>query len=217
MPRKRRQKPSLASVGREMGAAALRPVRGHSGAVEGFERAADGALLVTTKKAAGEAPVGIVRALGDPLDFYLHRRMISEDEYAAGDTLRQDHYAAFGSGYQAVNFGGVGGSSGAADSARFSPFKLDRMRDFIAATEAVGGKTAKLVELVVVRGVYANEAARQICEPRRDGFRMLKAGLEALATFYRRGLASGRGPKADRRAPSRPSAIRGRRGQAPSA
>lgn len=212
MPRKKRQKPSLAPVSLEMGAAALRPVRGCSGAVEAFERGADGVLLVATKKAAGEAPAGIVRALGDPLDFYLHRNMISDEEYTAGDTLRQDHFAAFGSGYQAVNFGGVGGSSGAADSARFSPFKLDRMRDFIAATDAIGGATAKLVELVVIRGVYANEAARQIGRPQRDGFKMLKAGLEKLATFYERGLASGRASKTDRRLSNR-----SRRGQAPSA
>lgn len=212
MPRKKRQKPSLAPVGREMGAAAVRPVRGRSGAVEGFQRAADGALLVVGKKAAGEAPAGIVRALGDPLDFYLHRRMISEEEHAAGDTLRRDHFAAFGSGYQAVNLDGFHGGGNAADNWRFSPFKADRMRDFIAATDALPKKTAKLVELVVIRGLYANEAARQIGEPRREGFGVLKAGLEALATFYRRGHAAGRASKPDRR-PAKCS----RRDQLPSA
>ena len=199
MPRKKRQKPSLAPVGREMGAAATRPVRGRGGGVEGYEREADGNLLVVLRQAAGDAPAGIVRALGDPLDFYLHRRSITDEEYTAGDTLRQDHFAAFGSGYQTVNFGSVGGSSGAADSARFSPFKLDRMRDFIAATDAMPGKSGKIVELVAVRGIYANEAARQIGEPPRNGFQLLKSGLEALVTFYERGLASGRGAKTDRR------------------
>lgn len=186
MPRKKRQKPSLAPVGREMGAAAVSPVRGRSGALEGFRRTADGALLVASKKAAGGASAGIVRALGDPLDFYLHRGMISQDEHTAGDTLRRDHFAAFGSGYQAVNLDGFHGCSSAADISRFSPFKSDRMKDFIAATNALPKKTAKLVELVVIRGVFANEAARQIGEPGREGFRILKAGLEGLATFYRR-------------------------------
>lgn len=207
MPRKKRQKPSLAPVGREMGAAAVKPVRGRSGAVEGYARSGDGQLLVVERKASEGAPAGIVRALGDPLDFYLHRGMISQDEHAAGDTLRQDHYSAFGSGYQAVNFGGVGGSNGAADSARFSPFKLDRMRDFIAATDAMPKKTAKLVELVVIRGVYANEAARQIGEPQRSGFQKLKDGLAQLVTFYQRGLAAGRASSRDHRP---------RRSQAPS-
>lgn len=194
MPRKRRQKPSLAPVGREMGSAALMPLKGRGGAVEGYQRPADGQLLVVTRQAADEAPAGIVRALGDPLDFYLHRRMISDDEYAAGDTLRKDHFAAFGSGFQTVNFGGVGGGSGAADSWRFSPFKSDRVKDFMAAIDAMPeGGVAKLVELVAVRGVFANEAARQIGRPQRDGFKMLKEGLARLATFYQRGVSGGRG------------------------
>lgn len=199
MPRKKRQKPSLAPVGRDMGAAALVPVRGRSGAVEGYRRQADGAMLVKARKAEGGASVGIVRALGDPLDFYLHRKMISEDEHAAGDTLRRDHFSAFGSGYHAVNLEGFHGVSNAADNWRFSPFKSDRMKDFMAAIDALPKKTAKLVELVVIRGVYANEAARQIGEPRRAGFQILKAGLEGLATFYRRGLAAGRGSSRDHR------------------
>lgn len=192
MPRKKRQKPSLAPVGREMGAAALKPLRGRGGAVEGYERPADGQLLVVASKASEGAPAGIVRALGDPLDYYLHRSMISQDEYAAGDTLRQDHFAAFGSGYQAVNFSGAGGGGGAADSWRFSPFKSDRVKDFMAAMDALPKSgMAKLVELVAVRGVFANEAARQIGRPQREGFKMLKAGLERLATFYRRGAGRG--------------------------
>lgn len=192
MPRKKRQKPSLAPVGAEMGAAALKPLRGRSGAVEGYQRSGDGKVLVIARKTADGAPAGIVRALGDPLDYYLHRNMISEDEYTAGDTLRQDHFAAFGSGYQAVNFLGAGGGSGAADSSRFSPFKSDRVRNFIAATNAMPKKTAKLVELVVIRGVFANEAARQIGEPQRSGFQILKAGLGTLAAFYGRGSGARR-------------------------
>jgi hypothetical protein len=199
MPRRKRQKPSLPPVGREMGAAALAAVRGRSGAVEGYQRSADGALLVVGRKGADGAVAGVVRALGDPLDFYLHRAMISQDEHTAGDTLRRDHFSAFGSGYHAVNLEGFHGCSNAADNWRFSPFKSDRMRDFIAATNALDRKTAKLVELVVIRGVFANEAARQIGEPRREGFRILKAGLGALATFYRRGLAVGRGSNQGRR------------------
>lgn len=191
MPRKKRQRPSLAPVGREMGAASLKPLRGRSGGVEGYSRPADGQLLVVTAKASEEAPAGIVRALGDPLDFYLHRHMISDEEYTAGDTLRQDHHAAFGSGYQAVNFSGVGGGSGAADSWRFSPFKSDRVKDFMAAIDALPKKTARLIELVVIRGVYANEAARQVGEPQRAGFKLLKEGLGELVTFYRRGLGRG--------------------------
>lgn len=192
MPRKKRQKPSLAPVGREMGAAALKPLRGRGGAVEGYARPADGQLLVVTGKASEEAPAGIVRALGDPLDFYLHRSMISEDEYSAGDTLRRDHFSAFGSGYQTVNLGGVHGGGGAADNWRFSPFQSDRLRDFIAATEQLPAQIAKLVELVVIRGVFANEAARQIGRPQRDGFKMLKDGLERLATFYQKGHGRGK-------------------------
>lgn len=187
MPRRKPKKPSLAAVGGDRGAAALCPVLGRGGAVEAFRRAADGALVVEGREGSAVAPVGVVRALGDPLDYYLHRRMISEDEHAAGDTLRKDHFSAFGSGYQAVNFDGFHGASNAADNWRFSPFKSDRLKAFIAATEALPKKTAKLVEMVVIRGVYANEAARQIGEPRREGFRMLKAGLEGLATFYRHG------------------------------
>lgn len=192
MPRKRRQKPSLAPVGREMGSAALMPLKGRGGAVEGYQRPADGQLLVVTRQAADEAPAGIVRALGDPLDFYLHRRMISDDEYTAGDTLRRDHFSAFGSGYQTVNLGGVHGGGGAADNWRFSPFQADRLRDFIAATDQLPKDTARLVDLVVIRGVFANEAARQIGRPQRDGFSMLKAGLERLATFYQRGHGRGK-------------------------
>lgn len=202
MPRKKRQKPSLAPVGRELGAAALKPLKGRSGAVEAYERAADGQLLVVERKGSQDAPAGIVRALGDPLDFYLHRHMISDDEYTAGDTLRQDHHAAFGSGYQAVNFSGAGGASGAADSWRFSPFKSDRVKDFMAAMDALPKKTARLVELVVIRGIYANEAARQVGEPQRAGFKLLKEGLEALVTFYRRGCGRG---KASNRARHRQS------------
>ena len=188
MPRRKRQKPSLPPIGREMGAAPFTPVRGPRGGVEGYERAADGALLVVGSKGQREGVPGIVRAVGDPLDFYLHRRMISEDEFAAGDTLRRDHYAAFGSGYHAVNLDGFHGVSNAADHWRFSPFKSDRMKDFIAATRALQPKTAKLVELVVIRGVYANEAARQIGEPPRKGFQVLRDGLAALSTYYRRGF-----------------------------
>lgn len=196
MPRRKRQKPSLAPVGRDMGAAAITPVRGPAGRLEGYERAPDGALLVVTQKAATGVPAGIVRSLGDPLDFYLHRSMISEEEYSAGDALRRDHFSAFGSGYQAVNFDGFHGCSNAADNWRFSPFKSDRLRDFIAATESMPKKTARLVELVVIRGVYANEAARQIGEPRREGFRVFKEGLEALVRFYRK--AHGGGSSRDR-------------------
>lgn len=210
MPRKKRQKPSLAPVGREMGAASVKPLRGRSGAVEAYSRPADGAVLVVGRKGSGEAPVGVVRALGDPLDFYLHRRMISEDEHAAGDRLRRDHYAAFGSGYQAVNLDGFHGTGNAADNWRFSPFQSDRLKDFIAATKVLPVKTAKLVELVVIRGVYANEAARQLGEPRRDGFGILKAGLEGLATFYRHGHGGrGSSPERHRRATG------SRTGQAP--
>lgn len=176
-----------------MGAAPFTPVRGPRGGLEGYERGADGALLVVGSKGQREGVPGIVRALGDPLDFYLHRRMISEDEFSAGDTLRRDHFAAFGSGYHAVNLDGFHGVSNAADNWRFSPFKSDRMKSFIAATDALPKKVAKLVELVVVRGVYANEAARQIGEPPRKGFQVLKDGLAALATFYRRGMSAGPG------------------------
>ena len=199
MPRKKRQKPSLAPINRDMGAAALTPLVGAKGGVEGYRRNADGALLVAAKAADRGASVGIVRNVGDPLDYYLHRQMISEEEHAAGDRLRRDHFSAFGSGYHAVNLDGFHGCSSAADNWRFSPFKSDRMRDFMSAIGAMPRKTARLLELVVIRGIYANEAARLVGEPRRHGFRLLKEGLAALVMFYRRSLAAGKASNPARR------------------
>ena len=185
MARRKRQKPSLAPAGREMGAATVRAVGAPGGLVAGYRRGADGALLVLGKNAEGGASVGIVRALRDPLDYYLHRQMISEEEYTAGDTLRRNQYSAFGSGFHASNLDGFHGTSNAADNWRFSPFKSDQLRAYMAALDAMPKKTAKLLHLVVIQGVYANEAARQIGEPPRRGFPVLKEGLAALVRFYR--------------------------------
>jgi hypothetical protein len=169
----RKRKPAkLASV-KELVAAPVVPVRAGKG-VSAYRRPADKGYLVEQK--------GVIRNVGEPLEWYLHRGKISQEEYDAADRMRRLHYGAFGSDVKAQNLKAVRGGN-PADNFKFSASRLDQIRAYNRIAEALGSKQLRVLEAVVIRGVYANEAARLVREPPREGFNVMKAGLSALIAF----------------------------------
>ncbi|CAB4122717.1 hypothetical protein UFOVP32_57 [uncultured Caudovirales phage] len=166
---------------REVGAASVTLIQSGDQTTE-FRRDVDGASLVVQTRSQKEG--ALTRVVADPLDWYIHRGMITGEQWSAGDRLRRDHYIAFGSGYHAVNLDGFHGTSNYIDNWRISQRQGERLRDFIRTMNHFSMDERRMLEAVCVRGSYANEAARRCGMSPRKGIQMLRACLSGLAQYY---------------------------------
>lgn len=183
-----KQAPLKAPI-REVGAAPLKLV-GASGQATEFMRQADGAPVVVHPKGT--------RVVADPLDYYLHRRVIDNDQWSAGEKLRNQHYHAFGSGYHSVNLDGFHGTTNYADNWRISSSQGDSLREYTRTLALFTLAQRDMIESVCCRGEYAKHAARRCGVHPRRGIVLLRQCLTALSCYYR----TGRYPHAQTPAPS---------------
>ena len=163
---------------REVGAAPLKLV-GSSGQATEFARLADGVPVVVHSKGT--------RVVADPLDYYLHRQVIDNDQWSAGEKLRNQHYHAFGSGYHSVNLDGFHGTTNYADNWRISASQGDSLREYVRTLGLFTPAQREMIESVCCRGEYAKTVARRCGVHPRKGITLLRECLTALSAYYRTG------------------------------
>jgi Domain of unknown function (DUF6456) len=161
----------------DFGAARLRVSRVTDTGIE-FRRVADGVPVVAGKT---------TRVMADPLDYYRHRGVITEDHWTAGERIRRQHYHAFGSGFQSVNLDGFHGGKNYSDNWRISASQGDSLREYIRALSILTVAQREMVESVCCRGEYANKAARRCGVRPRAGVVVLRDTLAILSDYYRTG------------------------------
>lgn len=177
-PKPKQRKPVTQRPIREVGAAPLKLV-GASGQATEFSRIADGVPVVVHPKGT--------RVLADPLEFYLHRNNIDSDQYSAGNSLRVQHYRAFGSGYHAVNLDGFHGTTNYADNWRISTSQGEAMVELKRTLEMFTPAQSRMLVEVCCHGVYAKYAAKGCGVHWRRGIRLLREALTLLSAYYRTG------------------------------
>jgi hypothetical protein len=170
-------KPIQAPI-REVGAASLKLV-GASGQATEFMRQADGVPVVVHSKGT--------RVVSDPLDYYLHRRVIDNDLWSAGEKLRNQHYHAFGSGYHSVNLDGFHGTTNYADNWRMSASQGESLRDYTRTLALFTPAQREMLESVCCRGEFAKTVARRCGVGPRRGISLLRECLSMLSAYYRTG------------------------------
>lgn len=129
--------------------------------------------------------LGTVRARrinGTPLERYLSRGQITDEQHDAGRRLYRDWYAA-GRSPQVTAVYDVRIQSGR--RAETSPHQVASWRRFREATRAIGVSLAPVVIDVALWERPARDWAVAHCLPPADGIARLRAGLEELAIYYR--------------------------------
>jgi hypothetical protein len=122
-----------------------------------LKREADGAILRFVKDATGFGRVRNVTQ--EPLDVYLHRRTVTQEQYDAGEKLRGLHYAAHGSGYASVNYAGVHGVADHSENWRYTAKQANAMRRLTELLDLLPRDERYVVERVVLWQEPANKAA----------------------------------------------------------
>lgn len=163
---------------REVGAAPLKLV-GAVGQATEFVRKADGVPVVVHSKGT--------RVVADPLDYYLHRQVIDNDQWSSGEKLRKQHYHAFGSGFHSVNLDGFHGTTNYADNWRISASQGDSLREYTRTLALFTPPQREMLESVCCRGEYAKTVARRCGVHPRKGIGLLRECLTILSTYYRTG------------------------------
>lgn len=172
------------STARELGAAALRANESPDGAAE-FRRVADGAIFKVVARGPKDGYATVIRNItADPLDWYVHRSLITDDQYSAGRVMQTSYYDAFGSGVLSVQYDGV---HGVASHKGFNPSqrRWDALLDYIEALNRVRFMARGILVAVVSFGCYANEAARRYGHRGSDGIVVLRDALDDLCRHYR--------------------------------
>lgn len=178
LPKADKKKAPLQAPIREVGAASLKLVGANGQATE-FVRQADGVPVVVHPKGT--------RVVADPLDYYLHRQVIDNDQWSAGDKLRRQHFHAFGSGYHCVNLDGFHGVTSYADNWRISPSQGENLHDYIQTLKLFTTAQKEMIEAVCCAGEYAKTVARRCGVHPRRGIVLLREALTILSEFYRTG------------------------------
>jgi hypothetical protein len=164
---------------RDTGAAPLKLV-GVLGQGTEFRRIADGVPVVIHSKGT--------RVVADPLDYYLHRRVIDGDQFSAGERLRKQHYHAFGSGYHSVNLDGFHGTTNYSDNWRITTSQGDSLREYTRTLGLFTAAQREMIESVCCRSEYAKQVARRCGVHPRRGIVLLRDCLTALSAYYRTGI-----------------------------
>lgn len=178
LPTPENRKPADRAVVRDVGAAPMRLV-GATGQATEFVRNADGVPVVVHAKGT--------RVVADPLDYYLHRQVIDNDQWSAGEKLRNQHYHAFGSGYHSVNLDGFHGTTNYSDNWRISASQGDSLREYMRTLSLFTQPQREMLESVCCRGEYAKTVARRCGVVPRRGIALLRECLTMLSTYYRTG------------------------------
>lgn len=172
------------STARELGAATLRASEAPDGGTE-FRRVADGAIFKVVARGPKDGYATVIRNItADPLDWYIHRSLISDDQYSAGRVMQSAYYDAVGSGVLSVQYDGV---HGVASHKGFNPSqrRWDAMLAYIDALNRVRFPARGVLVAVVSFGWYANEAARRYGQPAVEGIGVLRDALDDLCRHYR--------------------------------
>jgi hypothetical protein len=181
--RRKKDKPIVYQSTREMGAAALTPLGSKGGKVE-LMRDADQAVAIIQTRSQAEGRAARVRVLADPLDWYLHRRLIDNTAWSGGQALQRDHHTAFGSGFNQTNLDGFHGCANHADNFRFTNKQALAMRRLHRALDQLTRRQRIVAIAVCLAGQYANSAAARLGVAERRGMQILRDALKKVARFY---------------------------------
>lgn len=161
-------------------------------------RSADNAVLeFATSEQNPSLGRKMLNRTADPLDVYYHRNQISRTQWLNGDWFRAMHYAAYGSGFAAVNLDGIHGVASYADNWRFTTKQANAVKTITAYITAMPRSEAHVLERVVFWGEWAQHAAvrRQLAVKgvRKDrvGIALLRDALDRIDDLRRNGLPKG--------------------------
>jgi hypothetical protein len=154
-----------------------------------LQRAADGAILHFSKgKNNPSLGAKMVNRTVDPLDWYLHRKQISNEQHDAGDWLRRLHYIAYGSGYTKVNLGGVHGVADYTQNWNFTGKAARAMRTISDFMHALPEAERVVLDRVIHWGDYANKVAHGLGLSERQGIAILRSALSHIDQWRNDGL-----------------------------
>ena len=161
-------------------------------------RAADGAVLeFATSEQNPSLGRKMLNRTADPLDVYYHRNQISRTQWLNGDWFRAMHYAAYGSGFAAVNLEGIHGVASYADNWRFTTKQANALKTITDYMAEIQRDEAHVLERVVFWGEWAQHAAvrrdmsRRGVRKDRIGIVLLRAALDRIDDLRRNGLPKG--------------------------
>lgn len=167
-----------APVVRDTGPAKVELVRQATGFTE-FKRIADGAPVVVHAKGT--------RVLTEPLDRYLHREQITNDQWSSGERLRRMHDVAFGSGFHSVNLDGFHGVTNYADNWRIGNDQSEALHDYKRLAAGFSAREWAMLEGVCCHGQWAKHLAQRCGVRPRQGIDLLRACLKQLDQHFRKG------------------------------
>lgn len=153
------------------------------------ERSADGAILhFAERKNNPSLGHKLINRTVDPLDWYLHRKQITTEQHDAGDWMRRLHYAAYGSGFAKVNYGGVHGVADYSQNWNFTGRAAHAMRTICDYMRALPDAERYVLDRVIHWGDYANKAALKIGFQERRGIELLRSALSSVDRWRCDGL-----------------------------